>query len=141
MAIVQPRMRTPPSPERTFRGTRPREPSTENAIRWTEDTTGRIADGVIVSLPWQHDGTGEGIVWRVIAPRTAEPVVRLPVLPRADLRPGVGDTVFDPNVLTSFAVEGGYASVRETLLGTYDQVATWPVRGNASIVETETLPP
>lgn len=113
---------------------------TEHAIRWTEDTAGRIPDGVIVSMPWQRGGSGEGLVWRMIAPRTAEPVIRFPVLPPAELQPGEGALVSDPTVLTGFAVEGGYASVRETLLDSYDQVATWPVHGPAGRVATETLP-
>lgn len=120
---------------------KPQYIAAEHAIRWTEDETGRVADGVIVSLPWQHTGTGEGLVWRVLAPRSADPVVRLPVLPPAELRPGAGDLVFDPTVLTSFSVTGGYASVRPYLLGTYDQVSTWPVRGDSGHVEAETLAP
>ena len=113
---------------------------TQHAIRWTEDTTGRIADGVILSLPWEHVGTGESLTWRVVAPRSEDPVVRLPVLPLADLRPGEGDLVFDPTVLSSFIVDGGYASVRPYLLGTFDQVATWPLRGASGRVVLETLP-
>ena len=113
----------------------------QHAIRWTEDPVGRVADGVIVSLPWQHVGTGEGLTWRVLAPRSDDPVVRLPVLPLADLRPGEGDLVFDPTVLSSFAVDGGYASVRPYLLGQFDQVQTWPLRGASGQVVVETLPP
>lgn len=113
----------------------------QHAIRWAEDPVGRVADGVIVSLPWQHVGTGEGLTWRVLAPRSEDPVVRLPVLPLADLRPGEGDLVFDPTVLSSFAVDGGYASVRPYLLGKFDQVQTWPLRGASGQVVVETLPP
>ena len=77
----------------------------QHAIRWTEDTAGRVADGVILSFPWEHMGTGEGLTWRVVAPRSEDPVVRLPVLPLADLRPDAGDLVFDPTVLSSFVVD------------------------------------
>ncbi len=111
----------------------------QHAVRWTEDPGGRVADGVVMALPWQHEGTGEGLTWRVIAPRSEDPVVRLPVLPLADVMPGEGDIVFDPNVLSNFIIDGGYASVRPDLLGRIDQVQTWPVRGPSGHVVVETL--
>jgi hypothetical protein len=110
---------------------------TQHAVRWTEDATGRVADGVILALPWQHADTGESLIWRMLAPRSEDPVVQLPVLPLPDLRPGEDDV---PNVLSSFIVDGGYASVRPYLLGQFGQVTPWPVRGDSGHVVVETLP-
>lgn len=113
----------------------------EHAIRWTEDTTGRAAHGVIVSFNWNRDFTGENLIWRMVSPRSEEPVVRFPVLPFADLMPGPGDVVFAPGVLTSFIAAGGYASARAYGLDVFDtfNTVTWPVRGPSGQVVVQTL--
>ena len=128
------------APLRHYTGT-PRYVPAQHAIRWDEDTVGRVADGVVVALRWDHVSTAESYLWNVSAPRSDDPAVRLPVLPASDLHPGADDLVVAPAVLSNFVVEGGYASVRPYLLDAFDRGRLWPIRGASGHVVVETLSP
>jgi hypothetical protein len=93
------------TPLRDF--TMPEFDATISSLRWTE-TAGSPGDMIWARV---SDGGGE---WVVIAPRTDEAILRLPVLPQVDpLRP----QAFLVNNFAIVATEGGYDRLRPYLLG------------------------
>lgn len=118
---------------------RPRFEPQSNAVRWTEDPSGAVADAVLAGLAWS-DPVGRSRNWNVLAPRTEDPVLRLPVLPRADLVPAADTFVFD---LTSLGIEGGYERVRSHLLGAWHPTngLPWPADGDAGHIVFRALNP
>ena len=109
-----------------------------SVVRWREDDIGAVAQAVIASFAW----TGPDMAsrnWHVLAPRGEEPLLRLPVLPRADLVPTSVPFVY---TLTSLALDGGYPAIRGKLLGAWpDRGGGWPADGEAGRVVYRQLNP
>ncbi|MDB4962800.1 MAG: hypothetical protein JWP01_2799 [Myxococcales bacterium] len=90
---------------------RPSYRATDPAVVWREDAEGLVADGVIVQVTWTDNQLGRHH-WTVLAPRSSEPVVRLPILPNPVLRP-LASTISVVR-LDSFRLDGGYDHARST---------------------------
>lgn len=113
---------------RTLRryATRPRYAPLDHVITWTEEATGARADAVIATFGWFRPEIGGSFDWRIFAPRGAEPIVRLPVLPDPAYAVHAGDTIIQPYILTNIALDGGYDRLRTTL------PSRWPARGGST---------
>jgi hypothetical protein len=102
---------------------RPQLDPTTSSIRWTEDTTGVVASYVVTRL--NFFGPEGSWQWAVFGPRSEDPVVRLPVLPRKELTPTDAESV-QIFTLISVASDGGYDRVRATGFGPWLRDDTWP---------------
>ncbi len=115
---------------------------TDHTLRWAEGSSGKLADGVLASFGWYRASTFTTTQWVILAPRTAEPVVRLPVLPFEELQPRAGDQINDPFLLTSIAIDGGFPRLtKSSLIGRFGSGQAWPVEGASGEVGLQELGP
>lgn len=110
-----------------------------HAIRWSEWTEGAQADAVIATWGWSDFSRGGNYMWHVFAPRTDETLLRLPVLPYADLMPGANAQLTHPYELTNIKAEGGYAKLRTWLPITWTAGRHWPIDSASGTVVIQQL--
>ena len=109
---------------------------TTSAVTWTE-TAGAAGTALLATLDIQTD---IGFFnWSVIAPRTEEAVLRLPVMPQVRMRP-LPELTF-VSELALIDIEGGYPRVRSALLGAWtpSSGAWWPVDSATGSVRYRSL--
>jgi hypothetical protein len=111
----------------------------QQRVEWTETTTGVLAEAVLLQVGWSRPGVGDTYRWQVLAPRGVDPVVQLPQLPGRDWTPREGDAIEQPTILANLKLEGGYDSIRTSLLGRWTPGETWPPNTAAGSVVFENV--
>jgi hypothetical protein len=117
--------------------TRPTYDPTSTTVHWTESSTGRIANTVMVGLAWAQPQIGGGYNWYAISARGEPPRVRLPLLPVQRLVVPANATIF---MLANISVDGGYERIRQRLLGRWaPDHGAWPIDADSGRVVYQTL--
>ena len=118
---------------------RPRIDLAQQAVVWAESTTGAVSDAVLATFQWSPEGSFQNYQWTVVAPRTDEAILRLPVLPRAELVPqGV---LINPYIFATISSDGGYDRIRNRILGAWSPGRMWPTDGTSGRVVYRDLGP
>ena len=119
--------------------TPPRYDAPTHSITWTEEATGTVASAVLASWTFYRPEIGGNYQWQIFAPRGADPVVRLPVLPDPQYLPREHDVIVQPYPLVNIAIDGGYERIRAKLLGSWAAGKTWPAEGPSGDVVYQEL--
>lgn len=118
---------------------RPRIDLAQQAVVWAESTTGEVPDAVLATFQWSPAGSFQNYQWTVVAPRTEEAILRLPILPRDELVPqGV---LIDPYIFATISSDGGYHRIRPRILGAWSPGRVWPTDGGSGRVVYRALGP
>lgn len=118
---------------------RPRIDLAQQAVVWTESSTGLVPDAVLATFQWSPEGSFRNYQWTVVAPRTEEAILRLPILPRDELVPqGI---LIDPYVFATISSDGGFDRIRPRILGAWSPGRMWPTDGSAGRVMYRALVP
>jgi hypothetical protein len=112
---------------------------TTHALRWSEGAAGANADVLIASWGWFDTARGGNYQWHVLAPRTEDTILQLPVLPFPEFTPGPDAELRQPEYFTSIKAEGGYAKLRTRLPITWTPGRTWPIDSASGTVVIEEL--
>ncbi len=110
----------------------PRVDLERRAVVWTESSQGKVADAVLATFQWTPPDSTDNYQWNVVAPRTDDPILRLPLLPRSELVPQ--GNLIDPYVFATISSEGGYDSFRSHILGAWSPGRVWPIEAPAGRV-------
>ncbi len=94
----------------------------DHEIRWSDGTGSDLGDVVLANLQWSTFDVS--VNWYLLGPRTSEPHLRVPVLPRADLVPP--DFVTMPNEVIAIDAD---ADAARTVLGRWRRGQMWPYTG------------
>jgi hypothetical protein len=121
--------------------TRPRYDPPAHAITWTEEPTGAVPNAVVAAFSWFRPEIGGNYQWQIFAPRGADPIVKLPVLPDAQFLPRENDSINPPFKLFSIAIDGGYPRIRTQLPTTFRTGDPWPAEGPSGDVVYQELGP
>ena len=96
-------------------------------IRWSDGSGSDLGDVVLANLQWATFEVAAN--WYLLGPRTDEPHLRVPVLPRAELVPP--DFVTTPN---DVIVIDAATDTARTVLGRWRRGQMWPYAGEAGQV-------
>ena len=118
---------------------RPRLDLERQAIVWAEATTGAVTDAVLATFQWSPEGSAQNFQWTVVGPRTEEPILRLPHLPRVELVPR--GTLIDPYVFATISSDGGYQRIRPRILGAWSPGRVWPIDAASGRIRYRELAP
>ena len=110
-----------------------------HALRWSEWSAGAQADAVIATWGWSDFSQSGTYQWHLFAPRTEDTLLRLPVLPYADLMPGPNAQLTHPYELTNIKADGGYAKLRTWLPITWSAGRNWPIETASGTVVIQQL--
>lgn len=117
----------------------PRLDVEQRAVVWTESPTGVLPDAVLATFQWSPTGSNQNYQWTIVAPRQDQAIIRLPLLPRAELVPQ--GTLIDPYIFATISSEGGYDRIRPRILGGWAPGRVWPIEGTSGRIAYRAVGP
>lgn len=106
--------------------------ATTTRIRWEESADGVPGNLARGALFWSMPD-GKFASWEIVSPRGEDPVIRVPLLPRADLTPRT-DVAREVESILAGDDPAAFAKLRTHLIGQWSPNGYWPFTGVSGTV-------